>query len=177
MYKVRLPLGPWSTEPDEKHWVDAATGLHCYVKRHPEMGHLCGYVGVPPSHPTYKLNYDKLTLSAHGGITHANSIEDSPMPDLWWIGFDCAHAFDLSPGLANAFTRYKPTGKYRDMEYVTRECTLLASQLKDYVPPMSLHEALTIVVRTAEVVCECKPYVELEEACALVREHIESLED
>jgi hypothetical protein len=171
MHKVKLPLGPWSTEPDEKHWVDAATGLHCYVKRHPEMGHLCGYVGVPPAHPAYNHDYDKLTLSAHGGITHADSIESSPMPDLWWIGFDCAHAFDYSPGMPTLCNHES----YRNMEYVTRECTRLAEQLKDYVPSMSVHEALTIVVRTAEE--QAQHPCTLQEACALVREHIESLED
>lgn len=129
MHKLRLPIGPWSIEPKMKFWVDAATGLHCHVRRHPNFLHLCGYVGVPPSHPAYGRHYDKLTLNVHGGVTHADTIGDSPMPDLWWIGFDCAHAFDYSPGMSHTLVQPR---EYRDISYVTRECTRLAAQLKDY---------------------------------------------
>jgi hypothetical protein len=176
MHKVKLPLGPWSTEPNEKSWVDAATGLHCYIKRHPTFGHLCGYVGVPAGHPAYNNPYDKLTLNVHGGVTHADGIESSPMPDLWWIGFDCAHAFDYSPGMPQSFG-VRPEA-YRDMEYVTRECVRLAEQLKDYAPPMSVHEALIMVVRAAEsnrnaltIEAESK----LNEALEIVRGHADSV--
>jgi hypothetical protein len=174
MHKLKLPLGPWSTEPDEKSWVDAATGLQCFIKRHRHMAHLCGYVGVPPEHPAYKRDYDKLELSVHGGVTHANYIKSSPMPDLWWIGFDCAHADDYSPGL------YIPGSEYRDMNYVTKQCTQLAAQLKDYVPPMSLRAALRMVLSRAvanrnalTLDDECK----LNDALDAVHEHIKSMED
>lgn len=175
MHKLKLPLGPWTHEPNEKHWVDPATGLHCCIKRHPDLLHLCGYVGVPTNHPAYGRDYDALELSVHGDITHADFRSDSPMPDLWWIGFDCAHARDYSPG---ALHFYGATPKdYRDMEYATRECTELAAQLVDYVSPMSVHEALTIVVHTAEQAIGKGDKPTLEEACAIVREHIERLED
>jgi hypothetical protein len=177
MHKLKLPLGPWSTEPNEKHWVDPATGLHCLIKRHPDSLHLCGYVGVPSSHPAFGHDYDKLALSVHGGITHGDHIESAPMPDLWWIGFDCAHAFDYSPG--STFQMFKPEN-YRDMNYVTRECTQLAAQLVDYVPPMKLRDALMFVLARAENNPNALPLeeeIKVNEALAIVREHIESLED
>lgn len=151
MHKLKFPLGPWSTEPDEKHWVDAATGLHCYIKRHPYYLHLCGYVGVPAGHHAYTYDYNKLTLSVHGGVTHANCIECSPMPDLWWIGFDCNHAFDYAPGDDLKLGNFGVTPEaYRDMEYVTRECTRLAEQLKYYVPEPSLKDQLKMVLARAK---------------------------
>lgn len=54
--------------------------------------------------------------------------------DVWWFGFDCAHAFDLVPGLsvlgkpmADAFDWEH--GQYRDIGYVMSECADLAKQL------------------------------------------------
>lgn len=174
MHKLKLPLGPWTHEPNEKHWVDQATGLHCYIKRHPDTLHLCGYVGVPPSHPAFKRDYDALALDVHGGVTYAERIMSASMPDLWWIGFDCNHAFDYA--LGSSLHMQKPED-YRDMGYVTCECVRLAMQLADYVPPMSVREALTIVVVTAEQAVGKGDKPTLGEACAIVREYIESLEN
>lgn len=41
-------MNEWDQEPDRKHWVQQ--GLDCLIVRN-LMGALCGYVGVPPSHP------------------------------------------------------------------------------------------------------------------------------
>ncbi len=45
--------GQWDSEPDKKQWLDEATGLPCLIVRQREAGHLCGYVGVPKSHPLH----------------------------------------------------------------------------------------------------------------------------
>lgn len=42
--------GEWEDEPDFEEFVHAE--LPCIVVR-TDMGHLCGYVGVPPNHPAY----------------------------------------------------------------------------------------------------------------------------
>lgn len=49
--------GPWTDEPDELDWTDPATGYQCAIRRTPELGHLCGYVGVPESHPWHGVDY------------------------------------------------------------------------------------------------------------------------
>lgn len=49
--------GPWQHEPDKMEWRDKETGLPCLIVRGP-VGALCGYVGVPPTHPAYGLSYD-----------------------------------------------------------------------------------------------------------------------
>jgi hypothetical protein len=149
-----LPDGPWKSEPDKVQWIDPATDLDCLIVRGP-LGALCGYVGVPPGHPAHGLGYDeaweRFNLDAHGGLTFAAGCEESdlgdahgichvPAPgraaDLWWLGFDCVHSGDLAPSMmrpASGFlTAYHEV--YRDIDYVTAECSQLAQHLAVAVP-------------------------------------------
>lgn len=235
--------GPWQSEPDKIQWQDEATGLPCLIVRGP-VGALCGYVGVPKTHPAYGLHYDGCTteaanewrkesrkrmrkaalnptgprvmpdfsdmpeqtvvpgageavvaLEAHGGITFADKCSDISLEawerwrkrllarndeaqqypvgdaaqafkewegcinnyeawaerarsryichhdpendDVWWFGFDCAHAWDICPGIdytRTAGTRSLSDSTYRDVAYVTKECEGLAAQLQELVP-------------------------------------------
>ena len=127
------------------------------------MGNLCGYVGVPRTHPAHGKPYSITSyreelhdpakpqlcaainsISAHGGLTYANACQSGgdesegichvPAPgepdDVWWFGFDCAHCFDLMPGL-QALCLGLPMipGSYRTVDYVAAECADLARQL------------------------------------------------
>lgn len=56
--KSAWPRGPWDEEPDKVQWQDEATGLPCLVVRNPAHGNLCGYVGVPDSHPWHAKGYN-----------------------------------------------------------------------------------------------------------------------
>ena len=118
----------WLNEPNELAWTDESTGLACRIFRHDTMGHLCGYVGVPHSHPLYRWSYDFLpvNIDVHGGLTFAGkfSPDDVESPGLWWFGFDCAHGGDLVPR-GVTFLR----GVYRDMNFVGEECKKLAMQI------------------------------------------------
>lgn len=154
--------GPWNNEDDHAVWVDPATNLDCMINRGPS-GALCGYVGVPPSHPWHGVDYTAIVkVEVHGGLTYANSCQEDgeichvPEPgrehDIWWFGFDCAHAFDLAPqmeatmrelrkrkpeidhieSLFDGAGRYPgvfPGNTYRDWNYVVKEVTDLAAQL------------------------------------------------
>lgn len=149
--------GPWQEEPDKVQFADEATGLPCLIKRQPSLGHLCGYVGVPPGHPAYEVDYDDVRVPSgdedgwpvvHGGLTfsdhcrpgpEAEAICHVPAPgepdDVWWLGFDCAHGGDLAPGMraalvaaGSALSGY-PGDTYRDIEYVRAETARLAQQL------------------------------------------------
>lgn len=85
-----------------------------------------------------------LAVDVHGGLNFAE--EDD---DRWWFGFDCGHAFDLSPGLrvsieearkafgfpdglADQLTRAFDNQVYRDLPYVKEQVTSLAAQLKRF---------------------------------------------
>lgn len=148
------PSGPWDSEPDKLVWIDEATGLDCMIHRN-SSGALCGYVGVPPSHPWHGVGYwepvdasdddwvfahersPDAQVDVHGGLTYASACQGNlchtPQPgrptDVWWFGFDCAHSGDETPLLR----KYGPAVHYevyRDVAYVTGQVERLASQLE-----------------------------------------------
>jgi hypothetical protein len=104
--------GPWQTEPDKVQWKDEATGFPCLVVRN-RGGAWCGYVGVPPGHPYFEVEYGDVPYDradVHGCLTFSDHCHEGPedssichVPDpgepdnVWWLGFDCAHSGDLSP--------------------------------------------------------------------------------
>jgi hypothetical protein len=134
--KSAWPDGPWKTEPDRKEWEH--TGFNCLVVRAASHGALCGYVGVPPGHPWYGHGYDDISAECHGGLTYAQSCQGKvchvakpgESDDLWWLGFDHAHAWDLCPALGQTMRIFgEGSGSvYRDMEYVVKGVEALAEQ-------------------------------------------------
>jgi hypothetical protein len=157
--------GPWQTEPDKIVWVDAETGLDCMIHRNP-VGALCGYVGVPPGHPWHGAEYHDIEADVHGGLTYSRPCDPRATPEdgvchisapgrpdhIWWLGFDCIHAFDYAPKMAAESRQWLPeelwhhnhepgTGDmfaevYKTVEYVRAEVESLARQAAG-VPPRS----------------------------------------
>ena len=128
-----------SPPPDEPHLTEwQAHGLACLVVRNPYLKAFCGYVAVAPGHPLHGLDWtDAHTivddLRVHGGLTYTG--KSTPLichphePDnAWWLGFDCAHAYDLVPGLPGLDSPLMG-GQYRDIAYVRAEVESLAEQL------------------------------------------------
>lgn len=141
--KSEWPDGPWMTEPDRVQWTHA--GYACLIVRS-RMGQLCGYVGVPAEHPDFGQSYDSVDkeIDVHGGLTYANEcagaichVPEPGLPDqVWWFGFDCAHAYDLVPRFValealHSLPNFTREDTYRDMSYVTRETERLAEQLRE----------------------------------------------
>ena len=62
-------MNEWETEPDREEFVHAE--LPCLILRGP-MKALCGYVGVPPSHPVYQKSYNDINVEVHGGLTFSH---------------------------------------------------------------------------------------------------------
>lgn len=137
--------GPWQSEPDRVEFQHA--GLPCLMVRHDGLGHWCGYAAVPPGHPMHGKGYDDVDVQVHGGLTYANACQGDichvPAPgepdNVWWFGFDCAHLWDLAPGLV-AHERLIPAlaqhadfhvreDVYRDLPYVRAQVEKLAEQL------------------------------------------------
>lgn len=111
-------------QESKREW--AAAGLTCLAYRHPRLQHWCGYVALPAGHPHHGKNYDDIDVDVHGGLTWADNHAPNQQPDgRWWIGFDCAHAGDLVPGMGASFDG----DVYRDINYVASECESLARQL------------------------------------------------
>jgi hypothetical protein len=141
-------------EGDEKEFK--YRGFICIIKRIQEMGHLCGYVGIPKSHRFYGKSYrdieDMADIKVHGGLTFSNEFipdmeKETAGRDLWFIGFDCAHAGDLMPYMLQGMTLntmhlkfmtdvlegqenfLKTTETYKDMKYVSKQLRSLVRQV------------------------------------------------
>lgn len=143
--------GEWDDEPDYDAW--RSKGFPCIARRN-RYGAWCGYIGVPPGHPWHGKEYSTLEhVDVHGGLTYAERCNPEAgvchVPrrgepaDFWWIGFDCAHAFDLSPGLKPMLKLelalpperveelYQGLGEtYCDLDFIKRQCAHLARQAK-----------------------------------------------
>lgn len=129
--------GPWDQEPDKIQWIH--NGLDCLMVRGP-AGAWCGYVGVPPSHPLFERSYQDVDgIYVHGGLTfsdkcaeHGNICHTGEVAsaEVWWLGFDCAHTYDLTPAFKHIGISM-PTAVYRNMEYVKYQVEGLANQLKE----------------------------------------------
>lgn len=134
--------GPWDGEPDRMEFRDEATGLPCLIVRN-QFGALCGYVGVAPGHPLYGAEWSTAceAVEVHGGITYAAEcsgkichLPEPGEPDhVYWLGFDCAHAFDVCPGmeyLRKQIPQFRLAGEtYKTVAFVRNECADLARQL------------------------------------------------
>ena len=115
----------WEYEPDKVTFE--YEGIKCEVIRSKEIGHLCGYVTLPEGHPWANLTtWDLIDVDVHGGITFAQQTDDG-----YVIGFDCAHAWDITPCIYERFKQdldSDPDLAYRDIGYVIRETVKLAKQ-------------------------------------------------
>ena len=123
-------------------------GYKCIVVLQ-RLGHRCGYVGVPSTHPLFGVDYmdtygKSNDIFVHGGLTYSGG-EGYPLKEenLWWFGFDCIHSGD-APDIESAeqtfdLNRYDRVyfdnigryGEVRDKEYVINELKSLAEQLHD----------------------------------------------
>lgn len=155
----RWPAGPWDGEPDRIAWDDDVTGLQCIMLRN-RMGAWCGYVAVPAGHPWHGVDQAAACAlpsgiaepEVHGGVTYSApsagvvgvGICHVPKPgepdDVWWVGFDTAHCFDVVPGLeAYRQSRGIPVSRllgetYKDRAYVEAQVVRLARQAREAMP-------------------------------------------
>ena len=120
---------PWETEPDFLEFVDEDTGYKCFIQRHPELKHLCGYVELPKEHKLYGIFSEEEDFEVHGGVTYTGKREFEQQNYIadYVLGFDCGHAGDLVPSVKSFYEKEV----YRNIEYVTNECKNLAKQLKE----------------------------------------------
>ena len=131
------PSGPWDNEPDRFEW--RSQGFPCLAARS-HVGAWCGYVAVPHGHPWHGKGYADIDTNAHGGLTYSGSCtgrichipEPGESDNVWWLGFDCAHAGDLYPGGHPLFTDHPWI--YRTLDYVRAEVDALALHAAGQLP-------------------------------------------
>ena len=127
--------GPWQDEPDRIEFEHQ--GFPCLLRRSQVGGNWCGYVAIPPGHPYYKVDFDKIKIKVHGGLTYSAHCADEichvPKPgepdDVWWLGFDCGHAFDQMPAMNKYLQGTFFNQGYKTLQYVKHETMDLADQL------------------------------------------------
>lgn len=141
--KEKWQKGEWDSEIDNLEWKEPKTNYQCAIIRH-NIGYLCGYVKIPPGNILH--NIEKYTLIkvpeiwkkklednedmqeirnlffCHGGITYDQNKEEER-----WLGFDCGHSGDISPGSS----RWEDS-EYRNIKYVKESCERLATQIYEY---------------------------------------------
>ena len=78
-----------------------------------ERGWGNGYIGLPSWHPYYKIDYDSIPVSCHGGLTFGQLDEDE---DLWVIGFDTAHSGDNK-------IRWSKSAVEKECKHIEEQCT------------------------------------------------------
>lgn len=149
-------MGEWVNEPDTV--VFHHNGIECKIIRvlvfeingEAFGGHLCGYCSLPKGHPWENKGIFEIEAEVHGGITFS---EENIESKDWIIGFDCAHAGDITPSilkmkkdilfednfpdevkemiskLKNSMMRsiFNPT--YKNIVYAIQECKSLADQI------------------------------------------------
>lgn len=113
-------------------------------------GYRCGYVGLPSSHKYYGVDYSRMNIDCHGGLTYSEGwLYGQSDTDTWWIGFDCGHWDDgvdrdaqaryfwgeSVPPLAYAphgivcMLSAASHGVVRTLEYVEQQCRYIVDQL------------------------------------------------
>ena len=90
-----------------------------------------GYVGLPKEHPDYGKHYDDIDVEVHGGLTFAGygtKIPGGPDDRLWYVGFDCMHAYDYDP-FSTSSEGLPLMISNKSIEYVYEETERLVEQL------------------------------------------------
>lgn len=103
-------------------------GYQCRIVRHRPVGHLCGYVELTDADQLFGVELtsevDDL-IEMHGGCTFAARRWEGG----YYIGFDCAHAWDHIPNIHK--TGEEPARTYRDMAFVEAELRRTAEALAE----------------------------------------------
>lgn len=93
--RVYWKPGLWLTEPDLLEWRSPLVPYPLLVIRG-GAGALCGYVGVPRSHPLHgrEEGGQGLTESINWGLPSGGGplfVPTGTSAGCWWLGFDCGH--------------------------------------------------------------------------------------
>lgn len=96
--------------------------------------HLNGYIEIKKGHKLYEVHYDKINnIEVHGGFTFSGTLDDK-----YYIGFDCAHAWDYIPSILHNYNMYDfyisridrfTNEVYRTEKYVIKECKNVVRQI------------------------------------------------
>lgn len=84
--------GPWQSEPDKRQWQTAA-GLPGLVVRN-QFGALCGYVGVPRTHPLHSVDYNAESTALDAALERR---KEQPIGEVPAMSVLAAMLFGVEP--------------------------------------------------------------------------------
>lgn len=126
-----------------KAWKTVA-GLNAYVVLVNNGSHHCGYVEAPEHMVGKPYENIESDIDVHGGVTYAGTAYFKDNPDVWVFGYDCAHAGDKT-----AYSNYL-NDVWRDVDYCTEQCELMAKQLAVYGLPVKPVKATDEIKKVVE---------------------------
>jgi hypothetical protein len=141
----RCPQAPGRASPTSSSGstpTPASTAWLCVAPSGPCAATSGCHPSIPATARTTGPTKGGPDVDVHGGLTYADRCqgtichvpESGRSHDVWWFGFDCAHAFDLAPMLTKYRTPHDNAAfreVYRDLRYVKAEVTSLAKQLAE----------------------------------------------
>ena len=71
----------------------------------------CGYVALPAGHEWYGKDFNDIPIECHGKLSFSsenNDLDEGRFDDdknMYWIGFDCMHAYDTLETCTTQFVR------------------------------------------------------------------------
>jgi len=88
--------------------------------------------GSDDEHNAIRRSLDVI-IDCHGGLTYSSTSKGGDYPvkssNLWWFGFDCAHAWDNDIEPDPNWPRIYSDGEVRSLEFVQEQCESIAAQL------------------------------------------------
>ena len=97
---------------------------NAFAKLEHDSFHLCGYVEISRDSDYFvSESFYDYEIDCHGGLTFADSIKNIGVD--FAIGFDCCHSCDIS---ILSHLNYAQS-KYRDVDFVDKQCKLIIDQL------------------------------------------------
>lgn len=141
----KWPNGEWDNEPNLLHYIHSKTGHIILIKRNLMVGSLCGYVGVKETSLSYSihdfLNKEKDEFKVHGSVTFFGYCQEFHEiigvayneKKIVWLGFDCAHLYDIVPSLLLLKQDYINDCTYKNLSFVINQCAKLSHQLYKYL--------------------------------------------
>lgn len=119
------PEGPWTTEPDFLEWRSSLAPHYPLMLIRGPLGAWCGYVGVPPHHPSH--GREGIRGFNWFGPSRGLRVPTSEPPHFWWLGFDCAH---VHCQYAPAYVAILRSSRVGPDQYVTLEqCRAMTESL------------------------------------------------
>ena len=133
---------------DESEVVLEKGKHHVVILKNQHFGTYNGYIGVNKDSCLYGIDYMDLDhmVDVHGGLTYAGRallVEKEDEDDYWYFGFDTSHVGDYIPKLDKEIKHFlerisnilgieieEQENEYRDLEYVIKETSKLALDIK-----------------------------------------------